>query len=70
MQSIYVKYIKIIIYNYLYPWKFHATMVNLCLNNKFLLCLKANCTDLLMCMSFTQLCKIMSADLNLLCNIN
>lgn len=41
-----------------------------CYNGKFALCLKANCTGLLMCMCFTQLCKIMSTDVNLLCNVN
>lgn len=70
IQSIYVKYSKIIIYGCLYQRKFHATMVNLYSNNKFLLCLKSNCTGLLICMCFTQICKIIRTDMNLLCNIN
>lgn len=38
-------------------------------NNKFVLRIKSICTGLLMCMCFTQLCKITSTYVYLLCDI-
>lgn len=52
-----IQSIKLIIYGYLYHWKFHATKLNFFWNSTFLLCLKANCRDLLTCMCFNPLCK-------------